>query len=372
MKTILSLLTIAVFAATTTYATVRQVDNNATNPGVYTTIQAAQNAASAGDTLYIHASPTQYAAANIEKQLTIIGEGALPDKKFGFETAISTINFQFNSANTVSSSGSRLYGCCVGAVNVNTNSLGTVAVNNITIQRNKIQFISCNGNSNSINAANSGLLVSNNVIMWIGGGVIYNSIIRNNIITGSVGGIGSESIGSWILTNNVILNYIYSCRSAEISNNIFYVNVDYAFSDNEYCTIINNCIFDYTGVHTYTTGEIINGTSTGSNNLLNVDPQFENADVNIYSYSYTYPTEEIAMANFRLQAGSPCLTAGSDGLELGMYGGLVPFFEGIPNDSRFRYFPMPNIPAVLDITIFNSTVLPDGILNVGFISRKQN
>jgi hypothetical protein len=40
------------------------------------------------DTLYIHGSATTYAWADIEKQLTIIGEGALPDKNFAWRTTI--------------------------------------------------------------------------------------------------------------------------------------------------------------------------------------------------------------------------------------------------------------------------------------------
>ena len=58
--------------------------------------------------------------------------------------------------------------------------------------------------------------------------------------------------------------------------------------------------------------------------------------------------------------------------DMGIYGGAVPFFEGTPANSRYRYFPMPWVPAVLDMNITNSTVLPNGTLEVDFISRKQD
>jgi hypothetical protein len=57
---------------------------------------------------------------------------------------------------------------------------------------------------------------------------------------------------------------------------------------------------------------------------------------------------------------------------MGIYGGTNPFVEGTPANSRFRYFPMPSIPSVLDMNIINSMVLPNGTLNVNVISRKQD
>jgi hypothetical protein len=363
-------------AGLSAHATIHQVDNNANSPGVYTTIQAAHNAASAGDTLYIHGSPTEYAAADIEKQLTIIGEGALPDKNFAFRTAIYSLTFKFNATNTVSSSGSRVYGCYFSyGIILGTNSAGTVAVNNITIQRNRTDYILLQGTgTNGTASSHTGILISNNVIYAIQGGVLHNSIIRNNII-GEVTALGNQSIGSWSLINNFIYGRLWQNRSAVISNNIVYTGNSDPFGlggyYNEYCTITNNCIINISGV-TLSNSDIIYGTNNGGNNLLNVDPLFVNTNSDLQSYSYTYPAEGSPMANLNLQPNSPCLAYGTDGTDLGIYGGAVPFFEGTPADSRYRYFPMPWIPAVLDMNIQNGSILPNGTLSVQFIGRKQD
>lgn len=88
MKKLNVFLTLSLAAAFSANATVHQVDNNANSPGVFTTIEAAHDAAVAGDTLYVHGSETVYTSTDIEKQLTIIGEGALPDKNFAWRTTI--------------------------------------------------------------------------------------------------------------------------------------------------------------------------------------------------------------------------------------------------------------------------------------------
>jgi len=375
MKKVIIVLAVAAIAATNTFATVHQVDNNANSPGVFTTIQDAQDAATAGDTLYVHGSETLYSGGDIEKQLTIIGEGALPDKNFAGRTTIQTLRFQFNSLNTASASGSKLYGCYINSsVQIRGNSTGTVAVNNITIQRNYIASLIFSGNANNGTAsANSGILISNNVIQNISSGVLNNSIIRNNIIN-TINALGNENIGSFTISNNIITDHISNCRSAAISNNIFFSNsatplASVSSSSNSYCSVSNNCLLSTGG--TLTNALVIYGTNNGGNNLINTDPQFVNPVTNLSSYSQTSPTTG-PFADFTLANGSPCIGAGSDGLDMGIYGGAVPFFEGTPTNSRYRYFPMPWVPAVLDVNILNSTVLPNGTLDVDFISRKQD
>jgi hypothetical protein len=375
MKKVFSVLTMAAFAATTSMATVHQVDNNANSPGVFTTIEAAHDAAAPGDTLYVHGSPTTYASTDIEKQLTIIGEGAIPNKNFEFRTRISSLQFTFNSLNTSSASGSRLYGCNItSSVSLRRNGAGTVAVNSITIQRNQINSITFSGNSsNGTTSAHGSIVISNNVINSISSGVIYNSIIRNNIIN-QITSVGDENIGSFTISNNIVLNSVDRCNSAAISNNIFFSSntaplAIISSGPNEFCSISNNCLLSTAG--TLTNAQVIYGTNNGGGNLINTDPQFINPVTNLFSYSPTSPATG-PYADFSLAGSSPCIAAGTDGTDMGIYGGAVPFFEGTPANSRYRYFPMPWVPAVLDMNITNSTVLPNGTLEVDFISRKQD
>src|SRR5690606_17706084 len=179
---------------------------------------------------------------------------------------------------------------------------------------------------------------------------------------------------------NIIYEKIIACNSTSIFNNIFYGDPDAMFfqsglsADNNYCTITNNCFVSAST--NYTPGMVVFGTNTGGDNLLNVDPLFMDdgtlAEVSVWEYSYTNPGADGPFADYHLQAASPCIGAGIGGEDLGIYGGVTPYFEGIPHNSRYRYFPMPNIPAMRDMSIENANILPDGTLNVEFKARKQD
>ncbi len=72
-KTILTL--VAICAATTAYATVLRVSNVSGSTAPYSTIQAAHDAASAGDTIMVDGSFTEYGETTIQKRLVLIGPG---------------------------------------------------------------------------------------------------------------------------------------------------------------------------------------------------------------------------------------------------------------------------------------------------------
>ena len=72
-KTILTL--VAICAATTAYATVLRVSNVSGSTAPYSTIQAAHDAASAGDTIMVDGSFTEYGTTTIQKRLVMIGPG---------------------------------------------------------------------------------------------------------------------------------------------------------------------------------------------------------------------------------------------------------------------------------------------------------
>jgi hypothetical protein len=168
MKAKLFLIVAACGMAFGAQATIHQVDNNNNSPGVFTTIQAANDAAAPNDTLYIHASPTVYDGADITKPLVIIGEGALPDKNYQFETEVSAsgIDFTFSSSGLSNASGSRMYGIRTN-VNFDRNAGTTAAVSNIIVSRCRLGTVYFNGNSlNPSNVGPSGITLHNNVISY--------------------------------------------------------------------------------------------------------------------------------------------------------------------------------------------------------------
>ena len=362
-------------------ATVLTVSNNTYSPGQYTDVQDACNAAAANDTIYIHGSPTNYGDFTVTKPLVIFGAGALPDKNYAWTTTVGNVTFGFNGVS--SSAGSKIFGCRCNVI-LGINATGGAGVSNIVIERNAIGSVRFT-NGYFVYDFNN-IYIRNNVISQIQPLTIYygsyqnptlnNVQIRNNIISGDIQGLGSNPSGPTI-AHNIIYGDIHACNSASIFNNIFYGGAN-ALSinnlENTYCTITNNCIISAST--TYTPGMVVYGTNTGGDNLLNVDPLFNDdgtlAEVFVWNYSYTSPGENGPFADYHLQASSPCIGAGVGGEDLGIYGGVTPYFEGIPNDSRFRYYPMPNIPTMRDMSIENSNILPDGTLNVEFKARKQD
>lgn len=371
MKKTITLFALAAICATAN-AKVLTVSNNANSPGQYTDLQVAITAAANNDTLYVHGSPISYGEVYISKPLTIIGAGALPDKTPSIPTTFNNMSLQYNGTYSTSGSGSKIFGCTIGGLGFSAgNGSTTAGISNVIIARNRISTISFGQIGTNAALAHNNISIFNNIIGNISGNgsAIKNTVIKNNIINGTIGYIGQEAVGSWILTNNLILANITSIRSAVISNNIIFIaRPNSALSYNEYCSVSNNCF--YNSQYTYVISSIIYGTNTGGNNLLNQDPLFVYYDA-VHGYTLSNPATG-PFANFNLQTGSPCLLAGSDGLDLGIYGGNTPFVEGYPADSRFRYFPMPSIPQMLEMNIQNAAILPSGTLNVNFKARKQN
>lgn len=345
-------------------AQVVTVSNNPNSPGEYTALQEAIDAAESGDTLYVHGSQISYGDVIITKPLTIIGAGAMPDKNFEMATLINKITFDHSVDDTSSGSGSRLYGCIVTEID----SWGG-NITDIVIERCKITSITWDG------YGNSEFVIQNNIISGIGAaydGPVTNSIVKNNIIQ-SVSGFGGAFT---IFTNNVVLSTFAGVYGLTISNNIFYLsNMPTSMT---YCTYNNN-IFKLYGEDAEFTDTFINsGTNSGTDNLLNVDPNFIHYAANIsipetlpMNYSYTSPAEG-PFVDFHLAEGSPGIGYGTDGTDVGIYGGATPFVEGAQADSRFRYFPMPAIPQMLDMTINNTSVPANGTLNVTFSASKQD
>src|SRR5436853_266679 len=77
MKSILSFLLLVAVATSAFPQTIRRVNNNpgVTGTNVYATLQAAHDAASDGDILYVEVSDARYPEVTLSKPLTIIGPG---------------------------------------------------------------------------------------------------------------------------------------------------------------------------------------------------------------------------------------------------------------------------------------------------------
>lgn len=368
-KTIILALFCANLLAFNAEAKVHTVSNYTNSPGQFTNVQAAHDAAADGDTLYIHASPTSYGDLTILKKLTLIGEGALPDKQVQFSTQMDKITLSYAPfPATTTASGSKIFGLdIVSSITLGyTSSSNTSSISSVTISRNRFERIITNQTSiNNIVKNNIGnhiygnmknTLISNNIVqtvnMWSVGG---NNVITNNIIQSSILGDGD------IVSNNIFYNYA-SSGSIDISTNIK-------------STVFNNNLFySYTPV---TIDKFIYGSNTGTGNLLQQDPKFTTPALvsNLFKYngySYTFPAAG-PFANFHLESSSPGKNYGTDGTDIGIYGGPNPWVDGSTTDSRFRYFAMPNnVPHMKSMDILNTVQPVNGTLNVKINAEIQN
>ncbi len=371
MKTInyIYLILIGLLASNQVIAKVITVSNNPNSPGQYSSLQTAIDAALAKDTLYVAGSGLDYGNITITKPLIIIGAGAIPNKNLPLETYISSINYGYTSNNASSGSGSRLTGCAITNITFGTSSTYSNAISNIVLSRNKITNIYWNNGGQTIPYNN--YLIENNVITSISGNSIRfnNGIIKNNIINAV--SLGVHGAGYWLFSNNVVLASFSSNRSATVTNNIFYVAYAASIADNLYCTFTNNILYAIEG--TFDDNAFNTGTNSGTGNIINVDPNFGHYDsfeTAIWSYSQSTP-ESAPYVDFNLLDSSPGKKYGTDGTDVGLHGGSTPFVEGSPADSRYRYFPLPQIPQVLDVTINNTSIPLGGNLEVQLKASKQ-
>jgi hypothetical protein len=321
MKTILTifLLSVSVISA---QAVVRIVDNNGNRPAgtIYETFNSAQTAASNGDTLLITPSTATYGTITISKSITVLGVGFNPDKSTGAKSTVdnitiangvSNVNISGLVVNTLISIGQSNAGHTMSNIVIEKCQLDRIAsvgtsaptFSNIIIRQN-LFYPSLNFNAAvTMNVNNqSNIIISNNIFSSsdsrIYGGVTSTSgglLIDQNIFfgPGTVNQIAFSQLVNSVVTNNIFygrnpINNAGSTTSVTFNNNFIFGNG-------------TNTIPSITGY-------------TVSNNQT-VDPQFEEMPVGVYDF-----TKDVT-----IQTGSPALTAGEGGGEVGVYGGSTPY-----------------------------------------------
>ena len=346
-----------IVAFLTSHATQWTVSNRTDlpqNPGQFTTIQAAINAASAGDTILVAGSNTNYASVTISKKVILIGTGYDPDKE---NKLVSTINgITLNSSST---SGSVIMGFALnGAVNFLTGSIysnitirrcfflnnGIIANDstiNMVIAENVFWLTICCGNeiSYGTSRSSSNLLITNNIFGFSANG-------NNNCINNNGGNAGTVSIthNLFIVGDNQTPLVSSNWRSAfgtlfysVVSNNIFY-NVNPITTSGSNNTFNNNLSFAGNPM----TAMPPSG-NVGSGNINYEDPQF----ISIFNNT-SDGWIDFYLDNLRLQSTSPAKNAGTDGTDIGPTGGLYPIYR-----STNRYLtgepPIPEV-KIMDFT----------------------
>lgn len=339
----------------TTSAQTHTVNNDPNAGAQFTTIQDAVNAAANGDTILVAGSETTYPSFTLNKSLTIIGPGYLPDEseQFGFSALVGGMSIE-NQSEALQTNGSDSW--IEGLIFTSPVGLGVTTqdtLENVTLTKNefrgRINFNDC------YNIFIYNNLISSDIYGNFGNGsnnIKENIFIQNNIFT-----TGSTPIDYFYTSKIVISNNLFISNSSTsdiflgnrfitFTNNIVYglrpgINRD----DCDFCTITNNIVtnanvvtFDY-------------GTNSTANNLENVNPGFVNAPDFIFDFTDDYT----------LSPTSPAIGAASDGGDIGIYGGQYPF----PGDTS----PSPLFPKITDFNIQNGSVPQGGTLDVQFKAK---
>ncbi len=359
-----NLFTIFAFAmALNVKAAVLTVSNNPNSPGQYTTITTAITAASNNDTLYVHASATSYGSFTIGKKLTIIGAGW--DGRFyqlgQLKSEVGSITLA--NVNPNNPLGTIIMGLYVNGSLTSSNSSAPF-VTNVTIDR---CFIG--GNPSSVpalrtaisaqNGVNTNWTIKNCIIdafldLYTNGNVVTNCFIED---MASSSGTASNIFSNNIFWSNVLVNPLSDLNNAIVSNNIFFysgsssIAITNAGNGNTYN---NNISFGYTGA-------IPQGNNSGSNNQINVSPQFINGP----SVPTSAVLSNVPNFNWDLQTSSPGQNAGTDGTDIGVFGGANPF-------NVFSITGITTLPQITQMNINNSTIPVNGVLNVNVIAKKRN
>lgn len=328
MKAKLLLLALGMFlGAGSAFATIYTVSNNTNSPGQYTTFAAAQAVATNGDTVYMHGSPFNYGTLNFTKQLVVIGTGHNPQKQSPLVSFCDYVQF------STGSNGSKVIGMQIYQFSSNSDN-----VDNIGLYSCKITYRGYIPNYYCDNWMIDGCVFVYTAQCFSGGCYGSGFTFRNCFIGGALENFGNCQNG---------YHYIDHCIFTRPSGDVF---------SNDYAFYVNNSIFYHINVPgngmsaTWANNlsyACNNNNFPGGTNQVNVDPQFVNVPNTTVSWSYSY--------NFALQTASAGHNAGTDGTDLGLYGG----FGDFDRDGT------PRIPYIKQFDINGSNaVAPGGNLNV--------
>lgn len=275
----------------------------------FTTMQAAHDAASAGDTIHIEPSVNQYSGINCSKRLVWLSIGNFLTENPGNQ--FSNYSGQVTHIGLYNGSQGSVVSLHVGSINIGENEISIIR-----------SFVSGN------------LSISGS-----------NCVVMQSFINGFIGLNGSSNI----VSNNIIsagLEMNYNTSSAVINNNIFnhkiYGYVGYSYNN----IVIKNSVFQNNiSVLGQMTFDAFN--STYSNNMC-PDNSFPAGFSNLRNVNMTTVFENhtgTTDKDFKIKTGSPSIGVGYGGVDLGPFGGSTPYKLAL----------QPAIPAITNISTPSST-----------------
>jgi hypothetical protein len=310
--------------------TIRRVNNNAgvTGVNVYTTLQAAHDAATAGDIVYVEPSTTYYGNLTATKTLTYIGNGyqiaSNTSSNMPFDSRpsqISIIDLNVGSANS-SFIGVTIDQLNIYVPNINVNRCylrGTIYLRYFgspyaTSISDNIIIKNCileNGSNTAAIYTPSQIPVSNVLSRYPSG-----LLIKNNIMSGPYGAI--NGVENAVVLNNTCRTYI----AVGARNSIFVNNIAVAPTSGDQINLVNvACSFS----NNLTFGASYLPSGNGNQNGVSSTNFFVVPNLNL-----NYPLSPDK--DFQLSATSVGLIAGLNGSQVGAFGGAEPYLlSGLPS-----------------------------------------
>jgi hypothetical protein len=335
--------TLLVFSSLGSMASVRTVCNNAISAGTFSTFASAQTASSNGDTIYLQGSTNDYGTININKRITLIGAGYNDSAQYNLYSYVDAIGFD-SVQSTSGASGCSIIGIYIAnALNQNyDNFFGYYSPSNVYISRCRI---------NTMNVYNNGWVIENCVVnssFTIEFNNVSSCIVRGNFIVSGISGNGTCT--GLIIDHNIIEGAFNNINYAVVSNNIFFYAHISSSSNTSFNSFSNNItIYGSADVLPY-------GNNSGGNNINNAS---NTIFVNAPTSTQNYPN--LLNYNWRLNGGTGH-NAGTDGTDIGLYGGNYPM----------NFTGASTLPQVYYMNINNASVPLNGTLNVEFKAQKQN
>ena len=348
MKQITLIFTI-IMSISIAHAAIITVDNKTPSVGQFKTLQEAHDAANDGDTIYVYPTEAVYSAISVAKKLKLIGTGSSrPGESLSTTSISGTILFEEGSALSVLEGFSGSFNVTFNESNITIqkNKINYITVNadDIIIKRNRIRRIAINENHKGTvilqnyvydNSGNYLITIENNNEILISNNLLWNMYDQHNSPNWS----SSSCYGKGIKADfsNITLTIIYNIISTAFSrdnhgralnisnaniyvaNNIILSGSVYKTSNNFYNNMSNSTQFP-----------------SGNGNLRNID----------MSKVFVDPSND-----FHLLEDSPAKGAGTDGVDMGIYGGSTPYLD----DGK------PSLPSIVKLKADHSASQANGL-----------
>ncbi len=270
-------------------------DTSATH--MYSTLQAAHDAASSGDTIYVRGA-ADYPILTVSKQLHFVGPGYFLAENL--DTRADNTHAQINGLTcNPGSSGSSFTGLYF-------KGQATIEDSNITLKR--CRFFADSTDNIQILKNSPNTIITQNYILSD-----WSDNSAHGISINTPGNSSFEISNNYIQMDDRQFDAIVTSVATVIKNNVFFGKLTVSNS-----TIKNNIARDIGG---------LSGDNNGIINNIANSTQFgtTNGNQSNVSMSSVFVGSGTTDGQWQLKASSPAINAGDDFLDIGMFGGSNPY-----------------------------------------------